>query len=60
MSYDFFVYGSEALSHDDVATRMSNIRGLSFDPAESGPSDAQTWGFLVPVRCSGPLIQGST
>ncbi|MCW3767946.1 hypothetical protein OCL88_15815 [Paenarthrobacter sp. PAE-2] len=47
MSYDFFVYGSEALSHDDVATRMSNIRGLSFDPAESGPSDAQTWGFLI-------------
>lgn len=47
MSYDFFVYGSEALSHDDVATRISNIRGLSFDLAESGPSDAQTWGFLV-------------
>ncbi|MFW0772047.1 hypothetical protein ACLRGI_02625 [Paenarthrobacter nitroguajacolicus] len=47
MSYDFFVYGSEALSHENVATRINNIRGLSFDPAESGPSDAQAWGFLV-------------
>ncbi|WP_144661567.1 hypothetical protein [Paenarthrobacter nicotinovorans] len=47
MSYDFFVYGSEALSHEDVATRINNIRGLTFDPAESGPSDEETWGFLV-------------
>ncbi|MBT2585330.1 hypothetical protein [Arthrobacter sp. ISL-95] len=47
MSYDFFVYGSEALSQEDLATRINNIRGLSFDPAESGPSDAQAWGFLV-------------
>ncbi|GAA3274343.1 hypothetical protein [Paenarthrobacter aurescens] len=47
MSYDFFVYGSEAIGHDDVATRITNIRGLSFDPAESGPSEDHTWGFLV-------------
>jgi hypothetical protein len=47
VSYDFFVYGSEAIGHDDVATRITNIRGLSFDPAESGPSEDHTWGFLV-------------
>lgn len=59
MSYDLAVYGSEALSSADIATRITNTRGLSAD-MDANPAGS-SWGFRVfrgPKRLYSFTVEG--